>query len=93
VATVLASTNAPGIFARAYDLESFNRFYPGDDAVGWLGCSMWSASDVDHVMLGEARTRRFGNCGARPWATAGFLELWNAHINVPYWSGADGLSI
>lgn len=56
VATVLASTNYPSL-SPALTTESFNRFYPGDDYVDWLGCSMWHPADVDRVILAEARRR------------------------------------
>jgi hypothetical protein len=56
VASVLASTNYPSL-SPALTTESFNRFYPGDDYVDWLGCSMWHPTDVDQVILGEARRR------------------------------------
>jgi hypothetical protein len=56
VSSVLASTNAPSM-SPALTTEAFNRFYPGDDYVDWLGCSMWHPADVDHVILHEARKR------------------------------------
>jgi hypothetical protein len=56
VYSVLASTNAPG-FSPVLSTETFNRFYPGDDYVDWLGCSMWHPTDVDQVILSEARRR------------------------------------
>ena len=56
VATVLASTNCPG-FSPVLTTKKFNRFYPGDEYVDWLGCSMWMPQDVDQVILSEARKR------------------------------------
>ena len=53
VCTVLASTNVSPVLT----IEKFNRFYPGDDYVDWLGCSMWNSTTIDHVILSEARKR------------------------------------
>ncbi|MGD0462641.1 MAG: hypothetical protein ABSB74_09140 [Tepidisphaeraceae bacterium] len=56
VSTVLASTNFPSL-SPALTTEAFNRFYPGDDYADWLGCSMWTPTDVDKIILSEARKR------------------------------------
>jgi hypothetical protein len=56
VSTVMASTNFPSL-VKPLTAESFNRFYPGDDYVDWLGCSMWNPADVDKTILNEARRR------------------------------------
>jgi hypothetical protein len=155
VATVLGSTNVwPPL-----TIERFDRFYPGDDYVDWLGFSTWNPVTIDRVILSEARKRGkpillaettptrfnigkqlyfplyvgpskpatpqtiwdgwhqpmiefirsnidviaawhyiaedwsadsmwnivpiFCNCDARPWADAGFLEIWNKDMNAP----------
>jgi len=56
VSSVLASTNFPSLVP-PLTTESFNRFYPGDDYVDWLGCSMWNPTDVDTIILSESRKR------------------------------------
>jgi hypothetical protein len=57
VSSVMGSANPPG------DLPwlaaaPFDRFYPGDDYVDWLGCSMWRPADIATTILSEARKRR-----------------------------------
>jgi len=56
VSTVLASTNFSGNLP-TLTTEAFNRFYPGDDYVDWLGCSMWIPDAVDETIFNEARKR------------------------------------
>jgi hypothetical protein len=56
VSTVMASTNFPSLI-KPLTPESFSRFYPGDEYVDWLGCSMWNPGDVDKTILSEARRR------------------------------------
>ncbi len=56
VASVLASTNASP-YSPSLTVEKFNQFYPGDDYVDWLGCSMWWPDGIDHVILSESRKR------------------------------------
>jgi hypothetical protein len=56
VSTVMGSANPPGDLPWL-PAAPFARFYPGDDYVDWLGCSMWIPTDVDKTILSEARTR------------------------------------
>jgi hypothetical protein len=57
VSTVMGSANPPGDLPWL-PTAPFDRFYPGDDYVDWLGCSMWRPADVATTILSEARKRR-----------------------------------